>query len=101
PEGPPLWIPLHMQSLVWGNETTSDKFGIFGRLNPGAELGQAQAAIDLIVARARDLFPETTRYRLSVGREDWRGEISAEKRIEYILVTTVPLVIAAGLLWIA
>jgi predicted permease len=101
PEGPPLWIPLSMRSLVWPKETSGDRFGIFGRLNPQVELGQAQAAINLIVVRAGDLFPETTRYRLSVGREDWRGEVSAEKRIEFILVTTVPLVIAGGLLWIA
>ena len=103
PEGPAIWVPMSMAPLVSTAEPkpATERHAIVGRLNPGVSLEQAQAAIDLITARSPELFPSRTRYRLSVGREDWRGEVSPEKRIEKILVTTVPLVAAVGLLWIA
>ena len=96
PEGPALWVPVG--ALADAGPT---QFAAFGRLKPGVSLAQAQAAVDLIVTRSPEVFGADLSFRLSLGREDWRGEMSAAKKAEFFLVTTVPLVIAAGLLWIA
>jgi predicted permease len=103
PEGPPLWVPLGCAPLIEtaGRPASASRLAVIGRLRPEVTLGMAQAAVDVTVQREPLVFGEKTRLRLSQGREDWRGVASPEKRIEFILVTTVPLVVVAGLLWIA
>jgi predicted permease len=103
PVGPPLWVPADFARSVERRKAgdKAERFALFGRLRPGVSLAQAQATIDVVIARSPVVFGEKARVRLSQGREDWRGEISAEKRVEGILVTTVPLLIVGGLLWIA
>lgn len=99
PEGPPLWVPFKYAALI--ERSPGRRLQLLGRLNPGVSLSAAQAAIDVIVARSPLVFGERTHLRLSAGREDWRGGMSPEKRVEFLLVTTVPLIVVAGLLWIA
>jgi predicted permease len=103
PEGPPLWVPAGIESSIEARKSAGepDRLALFGRLKEGVSLPQAQATVDVVVARSPVVFGEKTRFRLSVGREDWRGETSAEKRGEFLLVTTVPLIAVGGLLWIA
>ena len=105
PAGPPLWVPLGCAPLIEAVTDTSTpsakRLAVIGRLQPGVSLGTAQAAIDVAVQQSPLVFPAGTRLRLSAGREDWRGGESPEKRVEFLLVTTVPLVVVAGLLWIA
>lgn len=99
---PPFLIPLGALPLVRNDSGggVERKLGLLGRLRPGVTRAQAQAALDVITAREPDVFGATS-FRLSAGREDWRGEESAEKRAEKLLVTVVPLVVVAALLWIA
>jgi predicted permease len=102
PEGPAMWVPLGWFPVLTRQQSPPprDSVGLIGRLRPGVSLEQAQAAVTVIAARSPEIFG-ATHYRLSLGREDWRGEVSPEKRVEFVLVTTVPLVAVGGLLWIA
>ena len=103
PEGPPLWVPVGIASSLEARKSAgeAERYAPFGRLKAGVSLPQAQAAVDVVVARSPLVFGDKTHFRLSVGREDWRGEASPEKRGEFLLVTTVPLIAVGGLLWIA
>jgi predicted permease len=102
PEGPAMWVPLGWFPALTRQQRPppQDAVGLIGRLRPGVSLEQAQAAVTVVAARSPEIFG-ATRYRLSLGREDWRGGESPEKRVELLLVTTVPLVAVGGLLWIA
>ncbi len=102
PEGPAMWVPLGLARMLAPsrNEAQGDRVGLIGRLRPGATLEQAQALVTVIAKRAPEVFGPTL-HRLSLGREDWRGGESPQKRVEFLLVTTVPLIVVGGLLWIA
>lgn len=102
PEGPVMWVPLGLLPSLTQRfgSPPPEEVGLIGRLRPGVSLGQAQAALTTIAASAPEVFGQS-RPRLSLGREDWRGEASPEKRIELMLVTTVPLLVVGCLLWIA
>lgn len=102
PEGPAMWVPLGLFPTLTRQLSSPprDYVALIGRLRSGVSLGQAQAAVAVVAARSPEIFG-ATRYRLSLGREDWRGEETPEKRVEFLLVTTVPLVAVGGLLWIA
>ncbi len=102
PEGPALWVPLGLAPALTAHRASrpTDKVGLIGRLQPGVTLARAQAEVTVIAARSPEIFGGA-RFRLSIGREDWQGGESPEKRVEALLVTTVPLVVVGGLLWIA
>jgi predicted permease len=62
-------------------------------------VGQVNAELRTIAARSPDLFPNGPLIG-STGGESWSGPVSAEKRIEFLLVVVLPLVVAGLILWI-
>jgi putative ABC transport system permease protein len=104
PERPALWISMGMtpavrsQKPAWEDATESG-WRVFGRFREGTGVGQVQAELELLAARAPASFPEGP-LRASTGRERWTGPVSAEKRIEFLLVVVLPLVVAGLILWI-
>ena len=104
PERPPLWIPMGMLPAVreraarWQDPGESG-WRIFGRLKSGGSVGQVNAELQVMAARSPDLFPNGPLIG-STGRESWSGPVSAEKRIEFLLVVVMPLAVAGLILWI-
>jgi hypothetical protein len=72
---------------------------MFGRLSAGASVGQVTAELRTLAARSPSLFPEGL-LAASAGKEGWTGPVSSEKRIEFLLVVVVPLVVVGLVLWI-
>ncbi|HEX2100436.1 MAG TPA: ABC transporter permease, partial [Candidatus Synoicihabitans sp.] len=102
PEAPALWLPVEFAPQLPDASTAGEPtFSLLGRLHPDRSLDEARAALAVVTTRAPEIFGERSRLHLSVGKEDWRGEVSAEKEIELLLVTVVPLVVVGGVLWIA
>jgi predicted permease len=104
PERPPLWIHLGMLPGVRGTPARWDDpeesgWRMFGRLAAGASLGQVNAEIQTLASRSPALFPAGLRAE-SAGGERWSGPVSAEKRIEFLLVVVAPLVVVGLVLWI-
>lgn len=104
PERPPLWIPMGMLPAVRGavaqwEAPAESGWRIFGRLRAGSSIGEVNAELRTIAARSPTLFPNGPLIG-SNGTEDWKGPVSAEKRIEFLLVVVVPLVVAGLILWI-
>ncbi len=104
PEGPSVWIPIGalplVQTRAWTDIQKDTSFGLLGRLRSESTLEAAQAEVNLVAAREPELFTGKS-FHLSLGHEEWRGEASAEKQAEFLLVTTVPLVVVGVMLWIA
>jgi macrolide transport system ATP-binding/permease protein len=104
PERPPLWIPMGMLPAVrervarWQDPGESG-WRIFGRLKGGGSVGQVNAELQVMAARSPDLFPNGPLIG-SMGGESWSGPVSAEKRIEFLLVVVLPLAVAGLILWI-
>jgi predicted permease len=116
PERPPLWVPLSAWPLLIGEPSALDDpareaLALIGRLRDGRSVDDATAELNLVRQRAGDRRTAASaghgapsrprRLTLSAGREHWTAEPSPEKRVEFLLVTVVPLVIVAALLWIA
>ena len=104
PERPPLWIPMGMLPAVRGSAAQWDDpaesgWRVFGRLQEGGSVGQVNAELRALAARSTDAFAGGA-LAGSIGGELWSGPVSAEKRIEFLLVVVVPLVVAALILWI-
>jgi putative ABC transport system permease protein len=59
-----LWVPLALTDQEKKNRAGSFDYGVIGRLKPGVTLGEAQADIEAVAARARDEHPDI--YRGSV-----------------------------------
>jgi putative ABC transport system permease protein len=104
PERPPLWIPMGMVPLVrskmpqWESPGESG-WRIIGRLREGVSLAQLNSELKILASREPTLFPSESLFA-TVGRERWSGPVSAEKRIEFLLVVVLPLVVVALILWI-
>ena len=114
PERPPLWVPLSAWPLLIGEpsaltDPAREALALIGRLRDGRSVDDATAELNLLRQRAADrqavasaaAASRPRRLTLSAGRENWTAEPSPEKRVEFLLVTVVPLVIVAALLWIA
>jgi predicted permease len=104
PERPPLWIRMGMlpairNSVARWQDPGESGWRIFGRLKDGGSVGQVNAELRAIAARSGDLFPNGPLIG-STGGENWSGPVSAEKRIEFLLVVVLPLVVAGLILWI-
>ena len=104
PERPPLWMPMGLLPAVRGSAVKWDDpaetgWRIVGRLADGVPLGQLNAELRTIATRLPDVFP-TGPVVASVGPELWTGPVSAEKRIEFLLVVVLPLAVVALILWI-
>ena len=104
PERPPLWLPMGLLPAIrasaprWQDPRESG-WRLFGRLREGGSVGEVNAELQAMAARAPDIFPNGP-LAGSTGRERWSGPVSAEKRIEFLLVVVLPLVVAGLILWI-
>src|SRR3982751_6128900 len=67
-------------------------------MRDGTSIAQARAELRVLAARAPALFGDRP-LRCDDGRESIAAD-SPEKRVEFLLVTVVPLVIVAVILWI-
>jgi predicted permease len=111
PERPPLWVPLAARPLLAGEAAAiaappgaPADVRLIGRLRDGVRVEDAAAELTLLRQRQASAASRADRpppIRLSAGREHWTGEVSPEKEVEFLLVTVVPLVVVAALLWIA
>ena len=104
PERPPLWMPLGMLPAVRGTAPRWDDAGesgwrVFGRIADGGSIEQVNAELAALSAREPHRFPAEP-LRAATGGERFAGAVSAEKRIEFLLVVVLPLVVVALILWI-
>ena len=111
PERPPVWLPLSAWPLLAANpailtDRATREVGLIGAAprRPCGHRGDRRVEPAAAARGRRRRAGGATRpprIHLDAGREYWTGELSPEKRIEFLLVTIVPLVIVAALLWIA
>ncbi len=104
PERPPLWMPLGMLPEVRGTAPRWDDAGeagwrVFGRIPDGGSIEQVNAELAALSAREPQRFPAEP-LQAATGGERFAGAVSAEKRIEFLLVVVLPLVVVALILWI-
>ena len=104
PERPPLWMPLGMLPAVRGIAPRWDDAGesgwrVFGRIADGGSIEQVNAELAALSAREPDRFPAEP-LRAATGGERFTGAVSAEKRIEFLLVVVLPLVVVGLILWV-
>lgn len=104
PERPPLWIPLGMLPAVRGVQARWDSpeesgWRVFGRIPDEGSLERINAELQAVAERT-DRRPADAPLRAGAGPEQWSGPVSPEKRIEFLLVVVVPLVVAGLILWI-
>jgi putative ABC transport system permease protein len=104
PERPPLWMPLGMLPAVRGTAPRWDDAGesgwrVFGRIPDSGSIEQVNAELAALSAREPHRFPAEP-LLAATGRERFAGAASAEKRIEFLLVVVLPLVVVALILWI-
>lgn len=104
PERPPLWISMGMAPMVrsipprW-EDPAEDGWRIIGRFRPGVAAAQVDAELRTLAARSPALFPNGS-LTASTGPGRWTGPVSPEKRIEFLLVVVLPLVVVGLILWI-
>ena len=104
PERPPLWMPLGMLPAVRGIAPRWDDAGesgwrVFGRIADGGSIEQVNAELAALSAREPHRFPAEP-LRAATGGERFTGAVSAEKRIEFLLVVVLPLVVVGLILWV-
>jgi putative ABC transport system permease protein len=104
PERPPLWMSISMAPAVRGaapdwDAVQAQTWRMFGRLRDGQTPGSVNAELAAIAARVPAAF-DGQPPRASTGGERWAGAASGEKRIEFLLVVVVPLVVVALILWV-
>lgn len=104
PERPSLWIPMGMLPAMRGGAPQWDSpaesgWRVFGRIADSGSIGQVNAELLALSAREPGRFPVAS-LRAGTGRERFTGNASAEKRIEFLLVVVLPLVVAGLILWI-
>ena len=105
PERPPLWISMGMlpafrgAAVKWDDPAESG-WRIVGRLASGAAEGQVNAELRTLATRQPEVFQRGPLTVAVVGRELVAGTMSGEKRIEFLLVVVMPLVVVTLILWI-
>ncbi|MEO7275092.1 MAG: ABC transporter permease, partial [Vicinamibacterales bacterium] len=104
PERPPLWMPMGLLPAIRGaavkwDDPAESGWRIVGRLADDVAVGQLNAELRTIAVRAPEIFTAGPLVA-SVGPELWSGPVSGEKRIEFLLVVVLPLVVVALILWI-
>ncbi len=105
PERPPLWIPMGLVPAVrsipprW-EAPAEGGWRIFGRLEEQAAGGEVEAEIRTLALRSPALFPDGPPGAGTAAAAGLRGAASGEKRIEFLLVVVLPLVVVGLILWI-
>ena len=104
PERPPLWMAMAMLPAVRGSAARWDDpaesgWRVVRPARAGGSVGRVNAELRTLAARSPAVYPNGALVG-SVGPQLWTGPVSAEKRIEFLLVVVLPLVIVALILWI-
>jgi predicted permease len=104
PERPPLWMSMGMLPAARGtaarwDDAAESGWRVFGRLRDDVSLPQVNAELQAMALRSPALFPNGPLAGSTDG-DRWSGPVSAEKRIEFLLVVVLPLAVAALILWI-
>jgi predicted permease len=92
-------LPAVRASVARWQDPGESGWRLFGRLKNDGSVGQTNAELRTMAARSPRLFPNGPLIGSTDG-ESWRGPVSAEKRIEFLLVVVLPLVVAGLILWI-
>jgi predicted permease len=97
-------MPLGMLPGVTGNAPRWDDpaesgWRVFGRIAHGGSIDQVNAELAALATREAHRFPSEPLHA-ATGGERFAGAASAEKRIEFLLVVVLPLVVVALILWI-
>ena len=92
-------LPAVRGAAVKWDDPAESGWRIVGRLADDVPLGQLNAELRTIASRLPDVFAAGPLVA-SVGPELWTGPVSGEKRIEFLLVVVLPLVVVALILWI-
>ena len=104
PERPPLWVSLGVlpgaapDAARWDDGSAAN-WRLFGRLKDEETLGAVNGELAAIAQRNPSVFAGTPP-RAATGAQRWTGPVSAEKRIEFLLVVVLPLAVVALILWI-
>jgi predicted permease len=105
PERPPLWMAMGMMPAVretapqW-DDASEGGWRVFGRIPGASSLGQVNAELAVISRdQSRGAREQPTALVAGTGPETVTNA-SAEKRIEFLLVVVLPLVVVALILWI-
>ena len=104
PVRPPLWASMDLKPALTSTAASWEAAGeggwrIIGRLAPGMTVAQVNAELLALATHAPQLFAAGA-LRATTGPEQWSGPVSPEKRIEFLLVVVLPLVIVGLILWI-
>jgi predicted permease len=104
PERPALWMSMGMVPMVrstaprW-DDPSENGWRIVARVRSGVTPPQVNAELRTLAVRSPALFPRGS-LTASTGPERWTGPVSPEKRIEFLLVVVLPLVVVGLILWI-
>ena len=103
PERPALWMPMGLLPAVRGAAAQWDApaesgWRVFGRMADGISVGQVNA--ELFALASVTSREKTEALRAGTGGESLSNAASGEKRIEFLLVVVLPLVVVALILWI-
>jgi predicted permease len=104
PERSALWVPMGLLPALRGTPARWDDpneggWRIVGRLPAGVSVGQLNAELRTLAVRSPSSFPGGALVA-STGPESWNGPVSDEKRIEFLLVVVLPLVVVGLILWV-
>ena len=104
PVRPPLWASMDMKPALTSAAADWEAAGengwrIVARLSPGVSIQQANAELAVLAGRVPHRFPSGP-LQASQGPEQLTGPLSGEKRIEFLLVVVLPLVVVGLILWI-
>lgn len=101
PDVPSFWVPLIMRdSLIpgwghgqWISNRNTEVFALIGRLNPGIDRQQAQAALQLTTTRLAQAYPAEGR-KTKILLEDGGTFVSLDQDVMPLII---PLVLGFGL----
>jgi putative ABC transport system permease protein len=104
PVRPPLWIPVGMlpapgREGSGGGGPDANGWRVFGRLPAGIAPAQVNAELAVLASRMPEIFTAGP-LAGGTGPEELTGPPSPEKRIEFLLVVVLPLVVVVLILWI-
>jgi predicted permease len=100
-----IWIPLGMDSMVWGSKTRIEKrdtqwLNVLGRLRPGVDASQASTELNVLMQHIVELFPAQHQGPNQISTDPlWRSPFGAN--VYFYGTLPILLALAAVLLLLA